>query len=98
MSELKNCPLCDGPAYFRPYKPNYFWQIGCKACDLIINFIGPDERDAALAKWNTRKHIPPVPEMAGTVPIVLYMANQQDADEVIAVIKEVKPNMEARKI
>lgn len=94
--ELKPCPLCDGPAKVTPYKPNYLWHIGCPACKLSISYVGPIEHEMTVALWNTRKHIPPVPELAGTHPVVLYLATKEEADELMAEVKSAKPNMEVR--
>lgn len=51
---LVNCPCCDGAADLNSYKPNYLWSLGCNACGIRLQFIGPTELDAAKAKWNKR--------------------------------------------
>lgn len=38
----------------------------------------------------------PVPELDGCFPVVLYLANDAERQELVAAVKEVKPNMVTR--
>jgi hypothetical protein len=39
-----------------------------------------------------------IPEVAGTYPVVLYFGNDADREQLVALIKEAKPDMVARKL
>jgi len=41
---------------------------------------------------------PDIPELAGTVPVVLYFGSQADADEFIAIVRQAKPGLVARSL
>lgn len=43
-------------------------------------------REAAVRAWNTRTIEPPLPELAGKVPLVLYFETKADADSFATVI------------
>jgi hypothetical protein len=45
-----------------------------------------------------RKHLCPVPELAACVPCILYFPNHAEADAFMELVKQVKPNMEERKL
>lgn len=40
----------------------------------------------------------PTPELEGTYPVVLYFGTEADRDEFIALVREAKPGMVARKL
>lgn len=40
----------------------------------------------------------PRPELNGTYPVVLYFGTEEDRDEFIALVKEAKPGLVARKL
>jgi hypothetical protein len=61
-----------------------------------MSFVGPSEQPEAFRKWNTRKYVPPVPELKGSFPIVLYLPTKDDADALIEAVRDVKPNMKMR--
>ena len=44
------------------------------------------------------KNLSPVPEVAECTPVILFFPNHAEADAFIAMVKEVKPNMEERKL
>jgi Lar family restriction alleviation protein len=57
MSELKNCPLCNGEAFavtgdFTDFKT----FIGCKSCHVSTNEY--DTEAEAITAWNTRTASP----------------------------------------
>lgn len=53
-----------------------------------------DHRQAAA----DRELRAPVPELADSFPVVLYLRNAQDRDELIAALKEAKPDMISRNL
>lgn len=41
---------------------------------------------------------PHSPELEGTVPVVLYLANKSERDEFVDLIRQAKPNLVTRKL
>jgi hypothetical protein len=41
---------------------------------------------------------PPVPELKGALPLVLYFGNDKDRDEFIQLMKQAKPGLATRKL
>lgn len=42
--------------------------------------------------------MPPVPELAGKYPVVLYFETQAECDELIEMVKQAKPHLAERKL
>lgn len=53
-----------------------------------------DARDAEIVK--REKVMPTLPELAGTYPLVLYFANEAEANAFAELIREAKPDMVSR--
>lgn len=70
----------------RPTSDNPAWQNCHSDCAFLLKEI---ERLSALACER-------VPEIANTVPLVLYFGNRQDADEFVELVREAKPGLISR--
>ena len=46
----------------------------------------------AVEAWNRRVPVPPIEELAGKVPLVLYFGSREDAKEFAAVVQEAFTN------
>lgn len=44
------------------------------------------------------KYSPPVPELEGTFPLVLYFRDMKDQDDFIDIVKQAKPGMKTLKL
>lgn len=43
-----------------------------------------------------KKHLFPAPEIQDCIPVILYFPDHAEADAFVAMVKQVKPNMEER--
>lgn len=75
------------------------------ACGIVSGWNIPDPNNGicnaiaeALREYAAGHIAAPVPEMAGTKPVILYFHNDADRDEFIAVVHEAKPGMIAREV
>jgi hypothetical protein len=82
---LKPCPFCGGPASIRrvPGAPLYS-SVGCAACGCHVRHVG---EEAAAAAWSRRVPAPPIEELRGKIPVVLYFPTREDADEFIQIAR-----------
>lgn len=83
---LEPCPLCGGPADIYLHATVSYATVGCIACDCRVR-----QKDAAtaVATWNRRQPAPPIKELQGAIPVVLYFPTREDADEFISVARSV---------
>lgn len=68
----------------------------------MISGIGETYRQCALELEEANKHpstlLCPTPDVTGLIPIVLYFANDADADEFCAAMHECKPNLISKRL
>lgn len=77
------------------------WLPDLESAESIARKHGPSLDAEELDKLAERLAIDwmePVPELAGTCPVVLYLRDSKDRDELIAALKEAKPGMVTRKL
>lgn len=84
---LLSCPCCGAKPFLRE-GPNQalfraYW-VKCPDCGMTTEL--KEAPALAVTAWNRRQPAPPVPELEGHIPLVLYFISREDADACAAMI------------
>lgn len=100
MIELKPCPCCGAPGEMMGPTPvlDRFWVqcVEWPRCGLQTRTAATEQ--AAADRWNRRQPAPPVPELEGAYPLVLYFKDRTDVGIAVEIFKAALPNLMESKI